>query len=117
MIELPGAEQTSPRNDDPTEEPASEAIGGDNKCNRSTVVKTSIASIVIGFIIFVIVDSTEEQHVVRTTRAFLSWVEENPVAGVFSFTAVYFLATGELHVTYIDFVLTPVNWFREKGFF
>jgi len=93
MIELPGAEQTSPRNDDPTEEPASEAIGGDNKCNRSTVVKTSIASIVIGFIIFVIVDSTEEQHVVRTTRAFLSWVEENSVAGVFSFTAVYFLAT------------------------
>lgn len=85
-------EESSPSNDDEPDENASETIEN-KKCNGSTVIKISIASIVIGFITFVIIDSTQEKHVARTTSAFLSWVEENPVAGVFSFTAVYFLAT------------------------
>ena len=84
-MDVPPVETDAPDND----------ASNNSKCNKNTIIKISIGSIVLGFIIFVIIDSTQEKHVARTSRAFLSWVEENPTAGVFSFMAVYFVATGE----------------------
>ena len=64
--------------------------------NRNAkIMRLVLFSLLLGFIIFVIVDSLGEQNVRRITLEFLAWVEENPVAGIFSFIGVYFLATGE----------------------
>jgi len=49
--------------------------------------------VVVGFIIFVIIDSRNANHVRRLTTEFLQWVVDNLWAGVFSFIGVYFLAT------------------------
>jgi len=56
-------------------------------------LKLSITLILVGFIIFVIVDSTQDQYVRSGMQSFLSWMEDNPTAGVFAFMFVYFTAT------------------------
>lgn len=56
-------------------------------------LKLSITLILVGFIIFVIVDSTQDQYVRSGMQSFLSWMEDNPTAGVFAFMFVYFAAT------------------------
>jgi len=66
----------------------------DDKNNqKSKIIRLALFSLLLGFIIFVVVDSQREQHIRRITLLFLEWVENNPVAGVFSFIGVYFLAT------------------------
>ena len=56
------------------------------------IVVAVIMAILIGG---VIVDSFTEQFVKNGIEDFLEWIEENAVAGVFAFTGVYFVATGE----------------------
>jgi len=60
---------------------------------KQNLIRAALASIVIGFIIYVIVDSQGDQNVTRISRNFLQWVEDNPAAGVFAFIGVYFIAT------------------------
>lgn len=61
--------------------------------STTKALKLSITLILVGFIIFVIVDSTQDQYVRSGMQSFLSWMEDNPTAGVFAFMFVYFAAT------------------------
>jgi len=60
---------------------------------KSKILRLTLLSLLLGFIIFVIVDTQREQHIRRIIILFLEWVEKNPAAGIFSFIGVYFLAT------------------------
>jgi uncharacterized membrane protein YdjX (TVP38/TMEM64 family) len=55
--------------------------------------KSAVGLILLGLIVFVIVDSMTNQYVRGSIVEFLEWIENNIVAGVFSFMAVYFFAT------------------------
>ena len=58
------------------------------------VKKLLIGSILLGFIVYVIIDSIKGDGQVTTTiEDFLDWVENNPTEGVFAFIGVYFVAT------------------------
>eukprot|EP00979_Chaetoceros_neogracilis_P010827 scaffold2612_cov267-Chaetoceros_neogracile.AAC.20 len=63
-----------------------------NKCRKNTA-RIVLALIVIGFIIYIIVDSQGANNVKRLTQDFLQWVEDNPAEGVFAFVGVYIIAT------------------------
>jgi len=69
-----------------------EEVQETNHC-RKTTIRMILASIVIGFIIYIIVDSQRDNNVKRLSQDFLQWVEENPTEGVFAFVGVYFIAT------------------------
>ena len=55
--------------------------------------KLILGLLLLGFIIFVIVDTQTNNYVRDVIFAFLEWIEQNVVAGVFAFMAVYFVAT------------------------
>ncbi|CAJ1962322.1 unnamed protein product [Cylindrotheca closterium] len=55
--------------------------------------KAFIAVIVVAFIAYVIADSLTTGHVTGAVEDFLAWIEDNPVAGIFAFIGVYFVAT------------------------
>mmetsp|Transcript_828 Transcript_828/g.1896 ORF Transcript_828/g.1896 Transcript_828/m.1896 type:complete len:306 (-) Transcript_828:192-1109(-) len=55
--------------------------------------KLLVGLVLLGFIVFVIVDTQTNNYVRNGIVAFLEWIENNTVAGVFCFVAVYFLAT------------------------
>lgn len=57
--------------------------------------KVFIFSIIVGFIIFVIVDLTTTGYLKQGIKSFLNWIQRHPVAGLFAFTAIYFAATGK----------------------
>lgn len=59
------------------------------KCNR----KIFLGLILLGFIIFVVVDSTTTGYLRTGINNFLKWIEDNAVAGMFAFMLVYFAAT------------------------
>jgi pheromone shutdown protein TraB len=63
-----------------------------NKCRKNTA-RIVLALIVVGFIIYIIVDSQGANNVKRLTQDFLQWVEDNPAEGVFAFVGVYIIAT------------------------
>lgn len=69
------------------------ANNNDKTNKKAKIIRFLLLSLLLGFIIFVIIDSLREQHVRSITLEFLGWVEENPTAGIFSFIGVYFLAT------------------------
>ena len=55
--------------------------------------KIIIATILIGIVIFVIIDSLTNKKISTGFQQFLTWIESNLVAGVFAFMGVYFIAT------------------------
>lgn len=55
--------------------------------------KAFFALIFVAFIAYVIADSLTTKHVVGVVEDFLAWVEGNPIAGLFAFMGVYFVAT------------------------
>lgn len=57
------------------------------------IKKIAIASVILGLIIFVIMDSLTNKYVKDGIDVFLSWIESNPVPGMFAFSGVYFVAT------------------------
>ena len=60
---------------------------------KEYIMKGSIAAVLVGFIIFVIIDSTSNRVVAKGLNSFLEWIQKNPASGIFAFTGVYFLAT------------------------
>jgi hypothetical protein len=66
----------------------------DNTCNRKRIIKVTLGLALLGFVVFIIVDSATTGYTTDGIRDFLQWIEDNPIPGVFAFTAVYFLATG-----------------------
>mmetsp|Transcript_51112 Transcript_51112/g.94655 ORF Transcript_51112/g.94655 Transcript_51112/m.94655 type:complete len:314 (-) Transcript_51112:118-1059(-) len=65
----------------------------DAATKRARIKKVVVALVLVGFITFVIVDSTTNGHIRDGIQTFLQWIEENPIQGFFSFMAVYFIAT------------------------
>jgi len=63
------------------------------QCQKCTKQRLISGILLVGFIIFIVVDSTNNQHIKNLVEDFLDWVENNPVAGFFAFTGVYFIAT------------------------
>lgn len=48
-------------------------------------VKFAVGLLLLGFIVFVIVDTATNGYVKDTVSAFLDWIEENPISGFFLF--------------------------------
>jgi len=66
----------------------------DAAAKRSACIKKSVIGLILlGLIVFVIVDSQQNNWVRQGLVAFLEWVQNNIVAGVFGFMLLYFLAT------------------------
>mmetsp|Transcript_13363 Transcript_13363/g.25365 ORF Transcript_13363/g.25365 Transcript_13363/m.25365 type:complete len:281 (-) Transcript_13363:94-936(-) len=60
--------------------------------NRWT--KLLLALFLVGFILFVVLDSTiGNGWILGAVEAFLEWIEDNPIPGIFVFIVVYFVAT------------------------
>mmetsp|Transcript_22574 Transcript_22574/g.49100 ORF Transcript_22574/g.49100 Transcript_22574/m.49100 type:complete len:359 (+) Transcript_22574:127-1203(+) len=55
--------------------------------------KALVGAILLGLIVFVIIDASTNQHVKTAIFSFLEWIEEHPALGVLGFVAVYFVAT------------------------
>eukprot|EP00577_Skeletonema_sp_RCC1716_P032417 CAMPEP_0113427700 /NCGR_PEP_ID=MMETSP0013_2-20120614/31451_1 /TAXON_ID=2843 ORGANISM="Skeletonema costatum, Strain 1716" /NCGR_SAMPLE_ID=MMETSP0013_2 /ASSEMBLY_ACC=CAM_ASM_000158 /LENGTH=247 /DNA_ID=CAMNT_0000316163 /DNA_START=131 /DNA_END=871 /DNA_ORIENTATION=+ /assembly_acc=CAM_ASM_000158 len=55
--------------------------------------KILVATILIGIVTFVIIDSLTTKYISTGFQEFLTWIESNLVAGVFAFMGVYFIAT------------------------
>jgi uncharacterized membrane protein YdjX (TVP38/TMEM64 family) len=55
--------------------------------------KILVAAILIGIVIFVIIDSLTTKYISTGFQQFLTWIQSNLVAGVFAFMGVYFIAT------------------------
>ena len=71
----------------------------ENTCNRKRIIKITLGLALLGFVVFIIVDSATTGYTTDGIRDFLQWIEDNPLPGVFAFIAVYFLATGVLYRT------------------
>ena len=88
-------EQPPPTNssaDNSNEEPQTETTAPPpkRKCPWGKII---IATILIGIVIFVIIDSLTNKKISTGFQQFLTWIESNLVAGVFAFMGVYFIAT------------------------
>jgi len=59
----------------------------------SSIKKMILGLLLLGFIIFVIVDSLTNQYARNTLLKFLEWIEDNPTLGVIAFIGVYFICT------------------------
>jgi len=59
----------------------------------SSIKKMILGLLLLGFIIFVIVDSLTNQYTRSTILRFLEWIEDNPTLGVIAFIGVYFICT------------------------
>lgn len=88
----------------PAEEGQTEAAGAEEETEPMTaeekkqqrndrIKKLIIAAVLVGFIVFVIVDSLTNKHIQSAIDSFLTWIEENPIPGFFLFMVVYFFAT------------------------
>ena len=55
--------------------------------------KLLVGAVLLGVVIYVVVDATTTKNIQRGFQIFLEWIEENVLAGVFSFMGVYFVAT------------------------
>ena len=83
-------EQPSP----PQMDPRGDGSNDDNRNRRSSLYKKLIVGLILlGFIIYVVVDSVTVGNVRSGIESFLDWIEENPVPGLFVFIVVYFVAT------------------------
>lgn len=67
--------------------------------------KLVLASIIIGFIIFVIIDTSTTGYLKSGINTFLKWIQRHAAAGFFAFMAVYFIATGMFKINANGFCL------------
>jgi uncharacterized membrane protein YdjX (TVP38/TMEM64 family) len=63
------------------------------RLNSAAIQRIIVGLVLVGVIIFVIVDSLTNGYVRSGFETFLTWIESNPTAGVFAFMGVYFVAT------------------------
>jgi hypothetical protein len=95
------APEASPEQQQPSESPLDEASEDESmqkqlRAKRITCYKKLfIASIIVGFIIFVIIDTTTTGYLKSGITSFLRWIQRHAAAGFFAFMAVYFIATGK----------------------
>ena len=77
------------------EDGADDASNSNNKwkCTYSTIKKISIGLVLLGLIIYVIIDSLTTKNLQSIIIEFLNWVEQNPIYGVLAFVLVYVVCT------------------------
>lgn len=77
-----------------TEEEEEELTEEELRARRmSKYKKIAIGLLLLGFVIFIIVDSLTNGYVRSGINTFLAWIEANPIPGFFVFMIVYFAAT------------------------
>ena len=82
------------REEDPDTEVQEDITEEELKARRWNHTKKIVLGLLfLGFIVFVIVDSTTTRHLRQGIENFLEWIENNAVPGIFSFMAVYSIAT------------------------
>jgi uncharacterized membrane protein YdjX (TVP38/TMEM64 family) len=57
------------------------------------IKRIAVCLILVGIVVFIIVDSSTTGYIRGGIQALLGWIQENPVPGWFVFTLVYFLST------------------------
>ena len=82
--------ETIPHSNSNDSQAEAAAAPSKRKCPWGKII---IATILIGIVTFVIIDSLTNQHISTGFQEFLTWIESNLVAGVFAFMGVYFIAT------------------------
>ena len=60
---------------------------------RLRIKRIAVCLILVGFIVFIIVDSSTTGYIRSGIQTLLGWIQENLVPGWFVFTLVYFVAT------------------------
>eukprot|EP00751_Fragilariopsis_kerguelensis_P045126 CAMPEP_0170997532 /NCGR_PEP_ID=MMETSP0736-20130129/12917_1 /TAXON_ID=186038 /ORGANISM="Fragilariopsis kerguelensis, Strain L26-C5" /LENGTH=375 /DNA_ID=CAMNT_0011424243 /DNA_START=265 /DNA_END=1393 /DNA_ORIENTATION=- len=83
-------------NYDGEEEDSNNSKSNNQKCTTMptcSIKKMILGLLLLGFIIFVIVDSLTNKYARDTILQFLEWIEENPTLGVVAFIGVYFICT------------------------
>ena len=60
---------------------------------RILTVKLLVGLLLVGFIVFIIVDSATTGHVREVVESFLDWIEENPIGGFFAFVIGTYFAS------------------------
>merc|ERR1712238_638754 len=78
------------------EEVSNNSKSNNQKCTTMptcSIKKMILGLLLLGFIIFVIVDSLTNQYARNTLLQFLEWIEDNPTLGVIAFIGVYFICT------------------------
>jgi len=78
------------------EEVSNNSKSNNQKCTTMptcSIKKMILGLLLLGFIIFVIVDSLTNKYARDTILQFLEWIEENPTLGVVAFIGVYFICT------------------------
>jgi hypothetical protein len=89
-----GLNDTNVQEKDPNMEEQEDTAGEELKARRwNHKKKIVLGLLLLGFIVFVIVDSTTTRYLRQGIESFLKWIENNAVAGIFAFMLVYFVAT------------------------
>jgi len=73
--------------------PTESEVTNEGDSRRCSWQKALIGALLVGFIIYVIIDSNTTKNVQKAFSAFLAWVTDNPGPGVFAFIGVYFIST------------------------
>ena len=60
---------------------------------RNLYKKGFVGLLLVGFVVYIIVDAVTAGNVREAIDSFLSWIEDNPIPGFFAFMVVYFVAT------------------------
>lgn len=84
-------EEDSATMEDPSNDNNSEESEQPKK--RCSLFKIALGLLLLGFIIYVIVDSFTTAYIRTGIQTFLEWIEANPVPGIFIFMVVYLIAT------------------------
>ena len=87
-------QNVDPVANDPAEE--SEILldtGSTKERRRLRIKRVAVCLLLLGLVVFIIIDSSTTGYVRSGINIFLDWTKENPVPGWFVFTLVYFLAT------------------------
>jgi len=74
---------------------------------RMCLIKILIAVLLVGLVVYIIVDSTTTGHVRDAISNFLRWIQDNPAAGVFAFmTGTYIRQISIDHSLINNYILT-----------
>jgi len=96
MRKRQGVDEASAGIEDPNSESESDRDNDEEnriKRRNSRIKKIIFGLLLLGFVIYAIVDSLTTGYIRTGIQAFLEWIEANPVPGFFIFMVVYLIAT------------------------
>lgn len=93
MAEQPTSDSDCDREPEGAQDTNDQEVEEEDKKPFCSPSKLIVGILLLAFIVFVIVDSLTTRYVSGAVQDFLEWIEGNPVAGIFLFVIVYFIAT------------------------